>query len=305
MDKNLETFLAVAKTGNLTEAAVTMNLTQPTLTKRLQQLEEIYDGALFERLPRGVKLTVVGEKLLQYAQRIHDEYLQSHEAVRSLQSSHFPVLRVGAGPLFQFRYLAPALAKLRQNFPKTQLTIEGGVNSDLLPRLRENRLDIVFGSFDETEVSNLVVFQDITRVQIGVLLRADDPLAHRTQVQAYEFANLSWVSYSKSPDYQNQVAGFFLRSGLKPPEFLVETTSYSLGMRMVSNGNYAMAIPIDLNTTIDRSLLTIIETTPPLAEFTTGVYTRQSSQNLPVITALVDAVLGKVGDGAVTKNPSE
>src|SRR3954466_12865821 len=65
----LESFLAVARCGNLTVAARELHVTQPGLTARLQRLEAELGAELLVRLPRGVRLTAAGRALLPYAER--------------------------------------------------------------------------------------------------------------------------------------------------------------------------------------------------------------------------------------------
>ena len=136
MDRNLITFVVLAETGNMTAAAERLNITQPTLTKRLQQLELHYHCKLFERLPRGVNLTPLGEVLLPFARSIKETYLQADEALDAVQSDHLEEIRVGAGPLFHLRYLGKAFETLREEFPNTRIRLTADLNSRNLPSLR-------------------------------------------------------------------------------------------------------------------------------------------------------------------------
>ncbi len=65
--RQVECFLAVARTGNLSRAAEEMYLTQPTLTARLKALEEELGDQLFVRTSRGMRLTEAGRVFLPYA----------------------------------------------------------------------------------------------------------------------------------------------------------------------------------------------------------------------------------------------
>ena len=63
-------FLAVAEKGSLSAAAQAQNISQPAMSKRIRALEDELQVKLFERLPRGVVLTVFGESLAEHARRI-------------------------------------------------------------------------------------------------------------------------------------------------------------------------------------------------------------------------------------------
>ena len=100
MDKNIKAFLSIAETLNLTAAASNIGLTQPSITKRLLNLESELGTALFDRHRRGMTLTAAGSKFLQRARRIQQEYEQGRAELKYLVDAGIDTLRIGAGPLF-------------------------------------------------------------------------------------------------------------------------------------------------------------------------------------------------------------
>ena len=90
----LRQFLAVVNEGSLTAAAQKVSVTQSALTKSMRKLEQALGAPLFERLPRGIALTVYGKTLLPHAQRIvaecrlADLELQAFGSGQRLHGSH-------------------------------------------------------------------------------------------------------------------------------------------------------------------------------------------------------------------------
>ena len=81
----IEAFLAVVREGSFTKAAERLNLRQPSLSARIQQLEQSLGGELFQRSKRPVQLTPIGEVFVDYAERALGILDAGYEAVRSAQ----------------------------------------------------------------------------------------------------------------------------------------------------------------------------------------------------------------------------
>jgi len=296
MDRNLITFVVLAETGNMTAAAERLNITQPTLTKRLQQLELHYHCKLFERLPRGVKLTPLGEALLPFARSIKETYLQADEALDAVQSDHLEEIRVGAGPLFHLRYLGKAFETLREEFPNTRIRLTADLNSRNLPGLRSGSLDLVFGTNQYLGPSDHVRFVPLTMVDQGLVVSVDHPLTKLHVVDPVSLQKINWIVYSDTADNEEMMIAYFSSQGLSPPNIVVETTSFSLGLQMVADSPLTMTIPVQLEPILDQSRLKVLQPDPPISRKAAGAFVRNSSMGFPAIARLIEIVGGLVSD---------
>jgi DNA-binding transcriptional LysR family regulator len=296
MDRNLITFVVLAETGNMTVAADRLNITQPTLTKRLQQLELHYHCKLFERLPRGVKLTPLGEALLPFARSIKETYLQADEAVDAVKSDHLEEIRVGAGPLFHLRYLGKAFETLREEFPNTRIRLTADLNTRNLPGLRTGSLDLVFGTNQYLGPSDHVRFVPLTMVDQGLVVSVDHPLTKLHVVDPVSLQKINWIVYSDTADNEEMMIAYFSSQGLSPPNIVVETTSFSLGLQMVADSPLTMTIPVQLEPILDQSRLKVLQPDPPISRKAAGAFVRNSSMGFPAIARLIEIVGGLVSD---------
>ena len=296
MDRNLITFVVLAETGNMTAAAERLNITQPTLTKRLQKLELHYHCKLFERLPRGVKLTPLGEALLPFARSIKETYLQAEEALDAVQSDHLEEIRVGAGPLFHLRYLGKAFETLREEFPNTRIRLTADLNSRNLPSLRSGSLDLVFGTNQYLGPSDHVRFVPLTMVDQGLVVSVDHPLTKLHVVDPVSLQKINWIVYSDTADNEEMMIAYFSSQGLSPPNIVVETTSFSLGLQMVADSPLTMTIPVQLEPILDQSRLKVLQPDPPISRKAAGAFVRNSSMGFPAIARLIEIVGGLVSD---------
>ena len=125
---DLELFLAVHEQGSLSGAARQLKLGQPTLSRRIAELEVAVGEALFDRQSRGATLTAAGQKLLPAAQRMAE---WANEAKLSVaKQTHLPEgkVRIAAPPGIASQLVAPMAAKIRQQYPQIQIEVLSGVD---------------------------------------------------------------------------------------------------------------------------------------------------------------------------------
>jgi len=79
----IESFLAVAEEGHMGRAARRLHISQPPLSRRIQQLEDELCVQLFERSARGMRLSPAGERLLAHARGILAAVAEARSAVRA------------------------------------------------------------------------------------------------------------------------------------------------------------------------------------------------------------------------------
>lgn len=119
----LQQFVLVARQGNLSRAAAQANLTVSALSHQMRQLEERLERRLFERGPRGVKLTVEGCRLLEAVGEHFDgiEHALSHYRTR-----HHDALTLSASPGIMSSWLVPRLPRLVAAHPELELSLQSG-----------------------------------------------------------------------------------------------------------------------------------------------------------------------------------
>jgi len=122
----IEAFLAVVREGSFTKAAERLNLRQPSLSARIQLLEQSLGGELFLRNKRPVQLTPIGEIFVDYAERALGILDAGHEAVRSAQLGTNGRVTVCC-PFSLATYLMPEVVnRFSQAYPQAELFVEAG-----------------------------------------------------------------------------------------------------------------------------------------------------------------------------------
>ncbi|MFI8767647.1 LysR family transcriptional regulator [Streptomyces sp. NPDC053792] len=125
-----EAFLAVARAGSFTAAAHALGYTQSAVSRQVQSLEEETGAVLFERLPRGVRLTEAGRVLLPHAEAVRDRLVAARAELEALRTLEGGLLRLGSfssanaalvpGAQAAFRLLHPGVAVARTEGPSVK-----------------------------------------------------------------------------------------------------------------------------------------------------------------------------------------
>ncbi|HVA55815.1 MAG TPA: LysR substrate-binding domain-containing protein [Gammaproteobacteria bacterium] len=179
---HLAIFHAVAENGRVSAGAAQLRISQPAVTRQLRQLETELGSTLFDRLPRGVRLTESGVLLHDYAQRIFALEREAETAIREMQQLYTGQLAIGASSTIGNYLLPPILAEFRQRYPGVEITVEisntHNIEADLLTR--RLALGLTEGLLRAPELHAEVFLQD----EIIPIAAAGHPLARLRRISA-------------------------------------------------------------------------------------------------------------------------
>ena len=131
----LQNVVTVAETGSLSAAARRLNISQPTVGRRIEQLEQQLGAVLFNRTAQGLSLTKVGESILNHAKQMEEEALAIERAATVANQQLQGNVRVSLIEDLGIQWLPQKLSKFHVQFP--HLSIEVNINNrnvDLLRR---------------------------------------------------------------------------------------------------------------------------------------------------------------------------
>lgn len=139
---HLRVFASVAQHGSLTRAARELRVSQPAISKQLNDLEHDLQMPLVDRLPRGVRLTAAGEILYAHAQRILQAERSAEQELLDLRGLGRGKLAVGASTTVG-SYLVPSLfGELHRDHPGVQLELTIANTATIQSAVLENHLDV-------------------------------------------------------------------------------------------------------------------------------------------------------------------
>lgn len=135
----LQVFIALAEAGSLSRAAPLLGISQPSLSRHLAALEEALGQSLFERHPRGLRLTAAGRALLPAARRMREGAQELALAVAAQEQGLAGTVRLTASEMVSAHCLPELLHGLRRRHPEIQIEL---VASNEVENLLERSADI-------------------------------------------------------------------------------------------------------------------------------------------------------------------
>lgn len=159
---HLRTFVAIAEERNLSRASERLFTSQPAISAQIKALEETLGLNLFDRTPKGMRLTAAGEELLPRARQVLSEAGALLQQARSLHDEVIGSLHIGLNSDARFLRVAALQAGLAERHARLDVAIMSGSTGVNLPALRNGKLDAAFisGNCDEAEISVLRVWDE-------------------------------------------------------------------------------------------------------------------------------------------------
>ena len=141
-DFRLKVFLSVAKNLSFTKASQELFVSQPAITKHIQELETCYQVRLFDRQGNKISLTEAGKLLQEHSERILEAYKRLEYEMHLLHNEYIGDLKLGASTTISQYVLPPLLANFIAKFPQVNLSLLNGNSREIEAALQEHRIDL-------------------------------------------------------------------------------------------------------------------------------------------------------------------
>lgn len=240
--RHLHTFVAVAQQGTLGRAAETLNLSQPALSKTLNELEQLTGTRLFERGRLGAQLTVPSEQFLTHAVKVLDALNTAGQALNRKEDASADVVRVGALPTAALGILPAAIGRFHQQQKSTSLQVATMNNTMLLAGLKSGEIDLGIGRMSDPELMGGLNYELLFLESLKLVVRPGHPLLQETITLSRV---MEWpVVVSPKGTVPRQNAEALLQSqGCKMPAGCIETLSASLSRQLTVDYDYVWFVP--------------------------------------------------------------
>ena len=239
----LRNFTAVVDAGTVRQAAKNLNLSQSSVTKSIQQLEDDLGVELLHRSAHGVAPTEAGKALLVRAKTIDAELRHARNDVETVQGAGIGEIRISASPTVATGLLPRAVIAFQRKHPRVNFRILEGVYPDILPAVRTGDLDLAICLVPGRPRDETLSFISLVKDRLVPAVRADHPLIGRRKLGLADLIELDWIIYRRSHTGLDVFEQTFITNGLEPPKSTIECTSFACALALVENGDYVTLVP--------------------------------------------------------------
>ena len=192
----LQRFVTVVESGSLNKAAKQLHISQPSLSRSIQLLEEHYAVELLRRSSRGIVPTAFGQAVLRRAKLVQSELRHLQSEIDGLRDLAMGEVNVG---------LPAATLPLVSGKSKLVINYVIGTREKLLPLLRQGDLDFAITSIANDEFADELVQEELYAERGAIIVRKGHPLSRQVRVSLAQLGKYPWAVLSDSPHLERNL----------------------------------------------------------------------------------------------------
>ncbi|MFV5696497.1 LysR family transcriptional regulator [Flavobacterium sp. LB3P122] len=192
MDFRLKVFFTVANRLSFTKAATELFITQPAISKHIQELEEQYKIKLFERNGSKISLTIAGEVLLKHTKNIFEVYREIDFDMSALINKQKGLLRLGASTTISQYIIPPLLARFHKKMQDIKVNLLNG-NTEQIEKALLNK-EIEIGIVEGQSKTQSIKYTEFLKDELVLVCNNTNPLKNKEQVSLEDLKDLQFVT---------------------------------------------------------------------------------------------------------------
>lgn len=231
----LRDFIAVAETGGLSQAARRLRVSQPTLSRRIAQLEAQLKAQLFQRTPRGLLLTDAGESVLAGARRVEEEALAIERQADAAQQTLTGTVRISVTEGLGALWLPKRLAAFHAKYPGVCLEV---LVDNRAANLMRREADIAIRMFRPDQPD--LIARQVGEIVMGLYGSRDYLAQHGTPTTVLHLKNHYLVGFDESMSQRNKAVERLERCFT--PEKIVHRSSSFIGQLSATQAGIGLGV---------------------------------------------------------------
>lgn len=296
--RQLEYLVAVGETGSITRAADRLNVSSPSISSAITQLEDTLEIALFVRQhAQGLALTQGGRRVLEQARQVLGGAREISNIAAEISGAARGPLAVGCLLTFAQLVLPRMRRGFEAGFPDVRIVQKELDQAEIFNALQRSEIDIAL-TYDMNIPTDLN-FTGLVRLYPFALLDAGHDLAHRSSVSISDLADLPMVLLDLPISTEYFLSLFAAEA--QQPRIVERTRDMAVMRSMVGNGfGYSIAnVRPRSNTSPDGSPLVCVPISGPVRPLRMGLLTTHGADKSRTVRAFIDYALAQSRSGAL------
>ncbi len=289
--RHVELVAAVYDSRSILKAARRLNLTQPTVTRALQDIEATLSVPLFTRTNRGLAPTPYGEIFARHAKIVLAQLRHAAEEIENLRAGYSGKVTVGTLLAASASILPDAIALLKKERPGVAISVVVGTYDILVPSLLVGDLDMVLGRMPEQGRSRSLVYEDFYAEPICLVVRRGHPLARKRRLGLRELVNEAWLLPLPETSLRRQIERAFLEASAPLPRNVIESVSILTNRVLLRKSDCIGVMPYHVALDdVEHELLSILPVKLKSIESAVGAILRAPGDLPPAASALLECL---------------
>ncbi|WP_103336236.1 LysR substrate-binding domain-containing protein [Pseudotabrizicola formosa] len=281
---------AIAREGTLLGASQALNLTQPSVTKALQEAEAVLGARLFDRTNRGVRETAAGAVLVAHARLVLTQLRHAGQELEDLRTGSGGRVAVGVLVSAAVSILPDAIAAVRKARPNLAVKVIEGTNDVLMPLLRAGEIDLVIGRLPAFASGSGVAEEKLAEDFAQIVVRHGHPVL-RPGLRLADLMDQPWILPPQETSLRRQIDEGFRAAGLPAPPHSVESVSILTNLALVLQADYLVVWPVQLARFEARSgRVQVLDIPLPTTQRPIGISTRAGARLSPAAETMIAAL---------------
>jgi DNA-binding transcriptional LysR family regulator len=220
MDFRLKVFYTVALRLNFTKAATELYITQPAVSKHIQELEETYKTKLFERNGSKIALTPAGKILLEHTKKIFEIYREIDFDMSSFINERQGLLRLGSSTTISQYIISPVLARFHQKQQDIKVNLLNGNTEQIENALinKEIEIGIVEGQSKNQSIKYIPFIKD----ELVLVCSAQNALAKRSEISLDDLKSMKFITRERGSGTLEVIEYALKQVGVKLSDLQIE-----------------------------------------------------------------------------------
>lgn len=277
--------------GVLRQAAEELNMTQPTATQLLQQIEQSLGVSLFVRHSRGMTPTIYGDVLIRYAGSIDNDLISARDELLGLSEGSSGKVAIGTVSGAIPSLVSPAIAQLKDRAPSVRVSVHVESSSALLPVLTQGAFDLVIGRVVEGFSVEDFALEPLSDEPMCIVSGVHHPLAARQGLELAELMGETWILQPRGSAIRTPVERALRERNFTELPQILEATSILLTTALLQETSMISVVPLDVARHYSKSaMIKILPVDFVVKMERQALITRRGIELSPAVKLFVDAL---------------